>query len=359
MFGILGKQFYREWGVNTLLSLCFVTLIVCVLQFGNLFSLFLADGNSAKNLLWGFLLIIPCVMVVALPLSFMMGLVLLFSRWTREREWLALSSSGVGKWRILQFILPVAIFLTLLGLLISNFVVPQSLKLAEKKFLSSNSELIISKIKEGQIVRLFDVYQLYVARKISESEWQDPFLIMESKEGSLSIRAENGKLINDTDGLRLSFLNGTLESDSALLNLNGKFNRFSMKISPAGTNRDLSSFLAYKSLTFGELEGSLQNCQGSSCFKIEQEKFRRISMSFAGLFFCLFALVVHGSKIIVRLPPAVMLVSLVATIYYFSDRFGGILVEKGVIPAFWGYWLAVIGLVVTICLILIGNLFRR
>lgn len=360
MMNLLGRKFYQEWAINFACVFVSIMALISLLQFSGTLSLILHSGLNIVGILKVLVLVLPSLMVIALPLSAMIGLILLLSRWSRDNEWLALQAAGVSKIKIYGFVLPSALLLTLFVFVLSSIVVPHSLKKAEQLITTAGSKLVLSKVKAGQIVELFDGYLLYVAGINHKNEWENPFLVVELGTQRYSIRAEKGKVLSENNALKVVFSNGSMESGFGEIRLNGNFDTFSMNLLDTNSRKTVAvDIFQHKKLNMLELSQSLYSCQGYKCLKLQEEISRRVSVSCSGILFCFIALLFMGSRTVAKLPLILSISLFIALLYYFMERLGSILAEKNVISAYLGPWLPVVILLLMLIFIPTLQYFRK
>lgn len=199
------RYLLRDFLVNFGMALAVITM---VLYLGAIMRGldYVARGVPGGKLLQIFTLNIPYILSFSIPISTVVGTLLLFGRLSMDGEFTAMRSGGLSTWQIISPVVFAGTVLSLMCLLLQYEISPES-RFARKKALMTLGELDpVDLLDEGRFVR-FPNLEIYITRKEGH-ELEDVEIYQLNNEGETlqTIRAKRGqvKLYEEEKLMRVS-----------------------------------------------------------------------------------------------------------------------------------------------------------
>ncbi len=190
-----------------------VLLVLLVLMVGNTLVKLLADaadGEMASAYIWPLLAItLANYLVLFMGLSIYLGSMLAFGRLYKDAEMSALLACGMGPWDFFRPLLKVALPLTLLGIVLSAYVLPRLAQLQEQ--FSSEAELpsIETALRAGEFNPIPD--GVFFVEELDGGQLHNTFIYSQDKDGSDSVQLAAAGDVRDTPrGYALTLRNGVI-----------------------------------------------------------------------------------------------------------------------------------------------------
>ncbi len=202
-----------------------------------------------------YLFIIPDLLFYTLPLSFFIGSVLAFNKLSFDSEMVVIFSLGVAPKKILLLLFKLAIFLTLLLLLISMVMIPHT-KQMYKEFVKYKQQEAVFNIKATEFGQEFGNWSIFIGSIEESAEqkiYKDVALFYKSSDNEEKFIIGDEALINSGGGMvQLIVRHGFLFSY--------KLDKMRKIFFQTMTINDLTSINSYKYKdTIQYFEYSLQN----------------------------------------------------------------------------------------------------
>lgn len=198
-----------------LLRQCLATLALTVVVFtfvliaGNLLKevlgLLVAGHVSIWLVLKSLLLLIPWVMAFALPISMLMSGLMVFGRFSAEREYTAARSAGISLTSLILPVIGLALLMTGVCAWFNLQISPQA-RIAYKRILEEQMLNLASFIPEGRYVDFTDDFVLYVSRIRGDNLQNIRFYQFEKGKKILDVFAKSGQLSRDEEGNSMRLL---------------------------------------------------------------------------------------------------------------------------------------------------------
>ncbi len=196
---IIYRYLFKELLIVSLSTIGVLTfLLVLVNVFKDIFSLILNSEVSIFLIFKLVYLLIPWTLTYTLPWGLLIAVLLVFGRWSQDRELLALKASGIGLAPIIAPALGMALVFTGISFFVNSYVAPQcrqSFKSIAYEVLSSNPLTLFT---PGQPIDKIPGYRLFI-RERSGTQLTSVFLWQVDSVGKpiRSIRADSGELSID------------------------------------------------------------------------------------------------------------------------------------------------------------------
>ena len=198
--------------VLTLSVTLVLTLAIWLTQSLRFMSIILLQGIPFSTFLSLMLWILPDLLLLALPISFLMSVLFLYNKAAAEHELIILKTSGCSFFFLLQPIFWIGTGGTLLLYLISLYLMPLSLQNFREREISFRTKYSQAMIHEGEFTSLGAVV-VYVDRYDSEG-LVNGLLVYDNRnpEEPASIMAEKALIKEGTEELTIILLKGNRQT---------------------------------------------------------------------------------------------------------------------------------------------------
>ncbi|MBI5903929.1 MAG: LPS export ABC transporter permease LptF [Deltaproteobacteria bacterium] len=162
MLRTIDKYVFREAAVPFLLSLAILTLTALLSKVVKLIELVLTHGAGARFVFWFILSALPSFLIYTIPVSFLIGVLIAFTRLSSDSEITAMKASGISLFKILRPVLALAVIASVSTLAFTLYLFPWgSLNLKRLMYEAAKSRLV-SGIEEKTFYDRFKGITLYV-----------------------------------------------------------------------------------------------------------------------------------------------------------------------------------------------------
>ncbi|MBI5827461.1 MAG: LPS export ABC transporter permease LptF [Deltaproteobacteria bacterium] len=162
MLRTIDKYVFREAAVPFLLSLAILTLTALLSKVVKLIELVLTHGAGARFVFWFILSALPSFLVYTIPVSFLIGVLIAFTRLSSDSEITAMKASGISLFKLLRPVLALAVIASVSTLAFTLYLFPWgSLNLKRLMYEAAKSRLV-SGIEEKTFYDRFKGVTLYV-----------------------------------------------------------------------------------------------------------------------------------------------------------------------------------------------------
>ena len=120
----INRVIYQEVIPPILLAFVVLTFIVFSREFGRFTELLIKKNADSTTILKVLLCLLPSILVFTVPIAFLVGTLIGFSRLSSESEIVALRSGGVSLAQILNPILKIGVGISLLTVILTLFLFP-------------------------------------------------------------------------------------------------------------------------------------------------------------------------------------------------------------------------------------------
>jgi lipopolysaccharide export system permease protein len=196
---IIYRYLFKELLIVSLSTIGVLTfLLVLVNVFKDIFALILNTEVSLALIFKLVYLLIPWTLTYTLPWGLLMAVLLVFGRWSQDRELLALKASGIGIAPIIAPALGMALTFTGISFLVNSYIAPscrQSFKEIAYEVVTSNP---LSMFTAGKPIDQFPGYRLFIVER-SGNQLRSVYLWQVDSGGrpTRSIRADSGEVSID------------------------------------------------------------------------------------------------------------------------------------------------------------------
>lgn len=196
----------RQVGLTSLAAVAILTFILVMLNaFQRLFDLLVNYDVPAGTVFTMLLLLIPQVITWTLPWGLLMGVLIVFGRFSHDNELLALNVAGIGLAPIVAPIILLSLVVSLFCLYNNAFLAPSSMTKFKMMVVDMGKDNPTAFLKAGLPITKFKGYTIYIGQK-NENVVKDVF-IWEINENGIplrSIRAQEGIITADINAKNLT-----------------------------------------------------------------------------------------------------------------------------------------------------------
>ena len=355
------RYIIREISVPILLSVLIFTFVLLMGKIPRLAELVINKGIPAAKIMQLFSYLLPTFFSVTIPLSFLLGILLAFGRFSADSEFIALKASGVSLYNLVKPAFLLAIFFSLLTAWITISVEPASKTAFRSKLFQIASSSASVSVKPGVFNDEFDGIVLY-ARGVDENRgiMQDVF-ISDEREGKTpaTITAQQGRFISNPDqySLTLRLSNGSIHrrppTEKHATYQIIRFTNYDINLDVGSQlNNKRQRRRSRSELSWTELNNAIDTAKNNkSKYHLQVEKHERIVIAFAPLVLVLIGVPLGLQSQRSGKGAGFSLALVVFLVYYVLLSLAGTIADKGLIPAAVILWLP------NLCFLLGGGWF--
>jgi LPS export ABC transporter permease LptF/LPS export ABC transporter permease LptG len=203
---ILSRYILKEIFSHSLLGLLIFTFVIFVRHIGHLLELVVRHSLAPRSILTLFLLPVPGILVLTIPMSVLVGILIGLSRMSADGEVIAVRASGIG---LGQFVGPAMIFAVCgwaLASWMSLFLGPRSARNLHRMEHEITTSEVPYEIQPRVFLEQFPNLLLYLQDVTgSRSRWRGVFIADTTQRDAPKVTlAEGGMLVNDPASRRLT-----------------------------------------------------------------------------------------------------------------------------------------------------------
>ena len=280
-----------------LIALLSASIIIWVFQAVNFLDIMIEDGRDYLVYINYSILNFPKILSKVLPFVFFFSFFYIISKYEINNELIIFWNFGIDKFQLINFLFKFSIFLALLQILLSAFIVPKSLDTARSFLRSSSVNFLENFIKEKKFNDTIKGVTIYSDTKDDNGNLENIYLKKDDSKNSFQITyAKKGNFIKLNDSQILVLYEG--ETINIVNNkiTNFKFSKSDLNLKNFKTNtttyiktQEVSSFklikcfLNLKNLKFFNIDTKdviIENCQNENLNNIIRELYKRFIIPF-------------------------------------------------------------------------------
>jgi LPS export ABC transporter permease LptG/LPS export ABC transporter permease LptF len=203
---ILTRYILKEIFSHSLLGLLVFTFVIFVRHVGRLLEIVVRSGLPASSVLTLFLLPIPGILVLTIPMAVLVGILIGLSRMSADGEVIAARASGIGLRQFVRPVMVMAVGAWAVSMWMSQVLAPQSARRLRRMEQQIASSEVPHEIQPRVFVEQFPNLLLYLQDVTgSSSEWRGVFIADTKQPDAPKVTlAERGMLVNDRNHQRLT-----------------------------------------------------------------------------------------------------------------------------------------------------------
>ena len=202
---ILTRYILKEVFAHCLLGLMVFSFVLYVPHLSHVLEVVARRNLPATQVLFLFLLPLPSILVITIPMAVLLGTLIGLSRMAADSETIAIRATGIGKE---QFVRPVLIF-ALCGWALTSwmslFLAPTAMRTLERSEASLAVTQANYEIQPRVFIEQFPHLLLYLKDVASSStQWQGVFIVNRNDRNEVKVTlAKTGRLVNEDDSGRI------------------------------------------------------------------------------------------------------------------------------------------------------------
>ena len=203
---ILSRYILKEVLSHTLLGLLVFTFIIFVRHIGRLLELAVRNELPAPSTLMLFLLPLPSILVLTIPMAVLVGILIGLSRMSADGEVIAARAAGIGTRHFVRPVMALALGACLISLWVSLVLAPRAARQLHRMEQEITAGTATHAIQPRVFIEQFPNLLLYL-QDVSgpDSEWHGVFIADTTRPSSPKITlAERGRIVTDLPNHRLT-----------------------------------------------------------------------------------------------------------------------------------------------------------
>nr|MDK2851218.1 lipopolysaccharide export system permease protein [Candidatus Cloacimonadota bacterium] len=273
---ILKRYILREHISPFLISLLVVTFVLLIDRIIELLNLIIEKQLPASIVLEVFMLSLPYMLALSIPMAVLVATILTFGRMSVDREIIAIKSSGINIYRMLGPLITAAILLTGLMVYFNHWFLPNTNHELKNLMIKIAYYKPMTIIKEGEYNNLLD-YTVW-CRDNTENELLD-LIIYDRSENRFprTIFAKSGRVLqmNNGNAMRIILNDGEMQQRNE--REPGKYQRttfseYIINIRDLGNRTDAieTGYRSDREMTYGQLVNSIKDRRTELAAKREE-----------------------------------------------------------------------------------------
>lgn len=332
----------------TLLGLCVFTFLLVMGELPELTELIINQGVPATSIFKLFSFQLPTLLSVALPLAFLLGVLIAFGRLSSDHEFTALKATGTSLFSLLKPVLLLALVCSFITAAMLHYGKPAGKAAFRSQVFAIASSHASVGIKAGVFNDSFDGLILYVSDKNEKTGQMSNIFITDERSTTepATIFAHKGSFISNTaeKNLTLRLFDGTIHALSSSPQQTyqlANFATYDLNLDTGRAQQDLvdrsRSLSEYTSLEL--LAESRRITDPVRLKRIWSDLHRRNSVSFAPFFFALIGIPLGLQASRSGKGSGFTLALCTALFYYLLLKVAANLVSEDLLPAWGAFYL--------------------
>ncbi len=200
------RYIIREISIPILLSLLIFTFVLLMGRIPKLTELVVSKGVPTQEIVQLFGYLLPTFFSITVPLSFLLGILLAFGRFSSDSEFIALKASGISLYSLLRPVLALALLFTLLTAALTIVIEPACKTAFRGKIFQIASSRASVGIRPGVFNDDFDGLVLYSRSMDERRGIMQGVFISDEREGETpaTIIARQGRFIPNPNNYSLT-----------------------------------------------------------------------------------------------------------------------------------------------------------
>lgn len=182
MPGILSRYILKEVGVPFALSLAILTATALLSKAIRIIELMVTQGVGASFIMWFVASVVPSFLIYTLPISFLIGVLMAFTRLSSDSEITAMKASGLGLFTMIRPVLVLSLLVYAVTLLVTMYLFPWGNLKIKTLIFDAAKESFISGLEEKTFYDRFKGMVLYVDKIDSTTGEMEGIFISETSE---------------------------------------------------------------------------------------------------------------------------------------------------------------------------------
>ncbi len=206
---IITRYIVNEISFSTIIGFFVFTFFLIMNSLFVLSDLFVKYGVDFISILKLLFLLLPSTVAITVPMAFLVGVLLTYSRLVQDNEYIAMQTSGINILKITNPTINLSIFIMFIMIFFNNYVLPAANFSYKKLYYEIVKKRATILIQEHAFIDDFDNYIFYIGDKDSKSDLLKNIIVFVKSEVTEKnppklILAKNGEIMTDEDTLRIA-----------------------------------------------------------------------------------------------------------------------------------------------------------
>ena len=290
---ILYRKFLLDCSLFFLISIISTGVIIWVFQAVNYLDIIIEDGRTYDVYLYYSLLNFPKIISKILPFAFFFSFSYVIAKYELNNELLIYWNFGINKISFVNFFFIISIFVFLIQIILTSFVVPYSQNIARSLIRTSDYDFVSNFIKTKKFNSAINNLTIFTESRDNEGNFRNiyikrvtdknSFQIIFAKKGIL-IENQNNPVLELYEGENTSFFNNRITSFSfskSEFNL-ASFSTNTILVKKTQEHKTEELLDCIKALTDKNLKNDVQikekvrNCEFKNLDNILSELYKRL-----------------------------------------------------------------------------------
>jgi lipopolysaccharide export system permease protein len=348
----LDKYIFREAFVPFLLSISILTVTALLTRIIKLIELLVTQGAGITFAAWFVLSVIASFFVYILPVSFLIGVLVAFTRLSSDSEITAMKASGLSLYGIARPVLFFAVAAYIINLGFTLYIFPWGNLKTKTLLLDTAKTRLISGIEEKVFYDRFKGAVLYIDHITEDGEMEGMYISQETESkqgrgGPMLFFAQKGEFMpsNDESTLFLKLSNGTIHSRPSGAAPDGeyriaRFSTYVVELKLPGIEPVSRLNKGDKELYINELIDKIKavGSKGGDTTPLILELHRRFALPASVFVFALLGIPLGIQKVRVQRFTGFNIAIIVVLIYYILTTALETLGKNGLLPLWLSVW---------------------
>ena len=187
-----------------------LTAVIWLSQSLRFVEMIIDHGASAGMFLQLTMLLVPSLLIIALPISLFIVVIFLFSKMTSDRELVVMSATGLSPMQLAKPVLMVAGGAVALSYILNLYVLPESYRMFEELKWHIRFNYSQYLLEEGRFNSVGSRVTVYVRERSSDNSLRGIFVHdTRNTDVPITIMAKRGSLIRSDDGAKIIAFDGS------------------------------------------------------------------------------------------------------------------------------------------------------
>lgn len=200
----------RQLTVGMLFVAGGLTAVIWLSQSLRFVEMIIEQGASAGMFLQLTMLLVPSLLIIALPISLFIVVLFMFSKMTSDRELVVMSAAGLSPMQLAKPVLIVAGATVVFSYILNLYVLPESYRMFEelKWHIRFNYSQVL--LEDGRFNNIGNSATVYVRERAPDNSLKGIF-VHDSRDANApaTIMAKRGSLVRTEDGARIVMFDGS------------------------------------------------------------------------------------------------------------------------------------------------------
>jgi len=206
---IISKYISKETLTTTIIGFFIFTFFLIMNSLFVLSDLFIKYGVNLIRIIKLLFLLLPSTVAITVPMAFLVGVLLTYSRLVQDNEYIAMQAGGISIKKITMPTINLSIIIMLIMILFNNYVLPKANLSYKKLYYDIVKKRASILIQEHMFINEFDNYIFYIGEKDNKNDLLKNIIVFvksqtDEKDPPKVILAKTGEIISDEKSLRIA-----------------------------------------------------------------------------------------------------------------------------------------------------------